>query len=55
MRVQLHNKVLQDMQGDGKIVKARVLQKEGERVFQKLTDALWYLDGRKEILNDQSR
>ena len=54
-KVELHNKVLNDMQGSGGILRGRVSQKDGEDVFKKLTNALWWLDGRKEKINAQSR
>ena len=55
MKVKLHNDILHDMQGDMALLSGRVGQNEGRHLFKKITDAVWYLDGRKETLNNTSR
>ena len=54
-KVKLHNDLLTDIQGDRTLLSGRVRQNEGERILKKVTDAVWYLDGRKETLNKTSR
>ena len=54
-KVKLHNDLLTGIQGDRTLLSGRVGQNEGERIFKKVTDAVWYLDGRKETLNTTSR
>ena len=55
MKVKLHNDVLADMQSGGSLIRSNVKPSEGEKIFKKVADAIWYLDGRKETINEASR
>ena len=46
--------VLQICSG-GSLLRSNVKPSEGEKILKKVTDAIWYLDGRKETINEASR
>ena len=52
---ELHNLVIQDMQGDQKLLRGTSSQADATQVMKKVTSAIWYLDGRGSIINEASR
>ena len=52
---ELYNAVLSDMQGEEKLLRGSSSQEDAADVLKKLTNAIWYLDGRAEIINEASR
>ena len=52
---ELYNAVLNDMQGEENLLRGSSSQEDAADVMKKLTNAIWYLDGRAEIINEASR
>ena len=52
---ELHNLVIQDMQGDQKLLRGTSSQADATQVMKKVTSAIWYLHGRGSIINEASR
>ena len=52
---ELYNAVVEDMQGEEKLLRGSSSQIDASEVMKKLTNALWYLDGRAEMINEASR
>ena len=46
-KTDLHNKFLMDLLADSPVLSGHCSQAEGHAVLKKVTDCLWYLDGRQ--------
>ena len=54
-KTDLHNEFLMDLLADSPVLSGHCLQAEGHAVLKKVTDCLWYLDGRQKIISEASR
>ena len=50
----LHNDLIKDLQKQN-LLSGHISQDEGHRLIKCLSNALWYLDGRSETINQTSR
>ena len=54
-RAELHNVFIRDIQGEKKLLRETSSQKDATEVMKKVTNVVWYLDGRADIINDTSK